>query len=71
LIGKNGVGKSAIARALELLQRIARGTNRMRDLADKFDYMVGPKDFARGRADVPMRFEMEVLLVVSHAEMDG
>lgn len=62
LIGKNGVGKSTVGRALEILQTIARGNNRMRDLANKANYMIGPKDFARGRSDVPMRFEIEVLL---------
>lgn len=62
LIGKNGVGKSTIMRALEILQRIARGTNRMRDLVDRADYLIGPKDFTRGRSDIPMRFEIEVLL---------
>lgn len=55
LIGKNGSGKSTVGLALEILQRIARGTNRVGDL-------VKPKDFARGRADVPMRFEIEVQL---------
>ena len=62
LIGKNGVGKTTVVRVLEIFQKIARGVNRMRDLADKTDYMVGPKDFARGRSDVPMRFEIEALL---------
>ena len=62
LIGKNGVGKSAIASALEVLQKISRGVNRMRDL-DKSPYnLIGPKDFVRGRYDVPIRFEIEVLL---------
>ena len=55
LIGKNGSGKSTVGLALEILQKIARGTNRVGDL-------VKPKDFARGRADVPMRFEIEVEL---------
>jgi predicted ATPase len=53
LIGKNGSGKSTVGLALEILQKIARGTNRVSDL-------VKPTDFARGRADVPMRFEMEI-----------
>jgi ABC-type cobalamin/Fe3+-siderophores transport system ATPase subunit len=53
LIGKNGAGKTTVGLALEILQRIARGTNRVDDL-------VKPKDLARGRADVPMRFEIEV-----------
>ncbi len=53
LIGKNGAGKTTVGLALEILQRIARGTNRVSDL-------VKPKDLARGRADVPVRFEIEV-----------
>lgn len=55
LIGKNGSGKTTVALALEILQSIARGTSRVGDL-------VKPKDFARGRSDVPMRFEIEVEL---------
>ena len=55
LIGKNGSGKTAVGLALEILQKIARGTNRISDL-------VKPKDLARGRTDVPMRFEIEVEL---------
>lgn len=53
LIGKNGAGKTTVGLALEILQKIARGTNRVGDL-------VKPKDLARGRTDVPMRFEIEV-----------
>jgi predicted ATPase len=55
LIGKNGSGKTTTGLALEILQRIARGTNRVRDL-------VKPKDLTRGRTDVPVRFEIEVEL---------
>lgn len=55
LIGKNGSGKTTVGLALQILQKIARGTNRVSDL-------VKPKDFARGRTDVPMRFEIEVQL---------
>lgn len=55
LIGKNGSGKTTVGLALEILQRIARGTNRVGDL-------VRPKDLARGRTDVPVRFEIEVEL---------
>jgi len=40
---------------LEILQKIARGTNRVGDL-------VQPKDLSRERADVPMRFEIEVTI---------
>jgi predicted ATPase len=55
LIGKNGAGKTTVGFALEILQKIARGTNRVGEL-------VKSKDFARGRADVPMRFEIDVEL---------
>jgi len=55
LIGKNGSGKTTVAFALRILQNIGRGTNRVADLVE-------PKDFARGRSDVPMRFELEVEL---------
>lgn len=55
LIGKNGAGKTTVGLALEILQRIARGTNRVGDL-------VRPKDMTRGRTDVPTRFEIEVEL---------
>ena len=55
LIGKNGTGKTSVGLALEIFQRIARRTNRVDDL-------VKPKDLTRGRAEVPMRFEIEVEL---------
>ncbi|CAD5930567.1 Putative ATPase [Planktothrix tepida] len=55
LIGKNGVGKSTISDVLQIFQSIGRGKNRVRDL-------VKPKGFARGRSDVPIRLEIEVLL---------
>ncbi len=55
LIGKNGSGKTTVAFALEILQRIARGTNRVGDL-------VKIKDFNRGRAEQPIRLELEVEL---------
>ncbi len=58
LIGKNGSGKSTIAAVLEILQQISRGNNRMVMLEKLISY----KDFARGRSDVPIRFEIEVLL---------
>ena len=53
LIGRNGSGKTTIGLALEILQKIARTTNRIGDL-------VKPKDLSRGRAEVPMRFEIDV-----------
>jgi predicted ATPase len=55
LIGKNGAGKTTVGLALQILQKIARGTNRVGDL-------VRPEDLSRGRNDVPMRFEIEVEL---------
>ena len=55
LIGRNGAGKSTVGSALEILQKIARGTNRVGEL-------VKPKDCTRNRTDVPMRFEIEIEL---------
>jgi len=55
LIGDNGSGKTTVGLALEVLQKIGRGTNRVGNL-------VKPTDLARGRTDVPMRFEIEVEL---------
>ena len=55
LVGRNGSGKSTVGLALEVLQKIARGTNRVGDL-------VRPADFSRGRSDVPLRFEIELVL---------
>ena len=53
LIGKNGVGKTTVGLGLEILQRIARGTNRVGDLVKSTDLR---------RADAPVRFEVEVEL---------
>lgn len=53
LIGKNGAGKSSVGLALEILQRIGRGDNRI-------DRLVTPADISHGRSDVPVRFELEV-----------
>ncbi|MDX2273276.1 MAG: AAA family ATPase [Cyanobacteriota bacterium] len=55
LIGRNGAGKSTIASSLELFQSIGRGVNRVRQL-------VQPKDFSPNRSNVPIRFEIEVLI---------
>jgi energy-coupling factor transporter ATP-binding protein EcfA2 len=55
LIGRNGSGKSTVGLALEVLQRIARGVNRVGEL-------LKPADFARGRSDVPLRLEIESIL---------
>lgn len=62
LIGKNGSGKSTIRVVLEILQHIGRGINRMRDFDKNHLGLIDPKDFNRGRSDVPIRFEIEVLL---------
>ncbi len=55
LIGKNGVGKSTIAKALEIFQSVGRGINRVGKLVE-------PKDFANGHSNRPIRFEIEVVL---------
>ena len=55
LIGRNGSGKSTVARVLQLLQRIGRGVNRVGQL-------VQPGEFTQGRSDTPMRFELDVVL---------
>ncbi len=44
LIGGNGTGKSTVGAALQVLQSVARGTNRVGQL-------VRVDDFARGRSD--------------------
>jgi predicted ATPase len=55
LLGRNGAGKTTVGRALEVLQGIARGKNRVGEL-------VKPKDLTQGRTLVPARFEVEVTL---------
>ena len=55
LLGRNGAGKTTIGDALEVLQRIARGKNRVGDL-------VKPKDLPQGRTDIPVMFEIDVTL---------
>jgi ABC-type cobalamin/Fe3+-siderophores transport system ATPase subunit len=55
LVGKNGSGKSTLAQALAVFQRVGRGVNRVGQL-------VTPSDFALGRVDVPMRFELQLRL---------
>ncbi|OYW76081.1 MAG: ATPase [Verrucomicrobia bacterium 12-59-8] len=53
LIGKNGSGKSSVGYALEILQQIGRGINKVDDL-------LLPRDISHGRAEVPVRLELEV-----------
>lgn len=55
LIGKNGAGKSAVRKALEVFQGLARGRNRVGD-------HVWPEDFTRGRTETPIRFDLEIEL---------
>lgn len=55
LVGKNGAGKSSIAKALLVLQGIGRGVNRVGQL-------VSPRHFFLAQTGAPMRFELEVLL---------
>lgn len=60
LIGKNGAGKSTIRAVFEVLQAIARGNNKMSELESL--NLIGLKDFSCGRANVPIRFEIETLI---------
>lgn len=53
LTGKNGTGKSSIGFALEILQRIGRGDNRVGKL-------IRPEDITRGQESVPVRIELDV-----------
>ena len=55
LIGKNGSGKSTTGSVLEILQHISRGINRVGQLIKR-------NDFSWDRSNVPMHFEIEVLL---------
>ena len=55
VIGRNGTGKSTLLSVLEMFQKICRGSNRIRDL-------IGPSDYTRHQTDLPVRFEVEVIL---------
>lgn len=55
LVGKNGAGKTSVAKALLVLQGIGRGINRVGQL-------VSPRHFFLGQTGTPMRFELEVVL---------
>jgi len=59
LLGRNGAGKTTVGRALEVLQRIARGNSRVGEL-------IKPTDVTQGRTGVPVRFELEVVLADRH-----
>ena len=53
LVGKNGSGKSSIGFALEKLQKIGRGINRVREL-------IQPHEIRHGHTGEPVRIELEV-----------
>jgi len=55
LIGKNGAGKSTIAKALLIFRKLGTGISRTRDLVVK-------DDFTLGRTTERIRFELEALL---------
>lgn len=55
LIGRNGAGKSSVGMALEILQKIGRGKNRIEKL-------ITPDEITDGVTDAPVRFELEVLI---------
>lgn len=55
LIGKNGSGKSTIVKVFEIFQKIGRGVTRV-------DQLISFDDFTNSRFDVPIRFEIEVLI---------
>lgn len=62
LIGKNGAGKTTVGVALEILQSIARGTNRVGQLVRRIDITRSRADVSNRFPDVPIRFEIEVEL---------
>lgn len=53
LIGRNGVGKSSLGRALGILQKIGRGSNRLKSL-------FGEEDYGRTDTSRPIRIELSV-----------
>ena len=53
LVGKNGAGKSNVGFALEILQKVGRGDNRLKNL-------LLPRDMSRGQTETPVRLEIEV-----------
>src|SRR5262249_7910390 len=54
IIGKSGTGKTTIRKAIEIFQTICRGSSRVGTL-------ISQDDFAFGRTDRPMRFEIDVV----------
>jgi len=62
LVGKNGAGKTTVGVALEILQSIARGTNRVGQIVRRQDIARSRADVSIRFPDVPIRFEIEVEL---------
>lgn len=54
LIGRNGAGKSSVAQALQVLQKIGQGSMSTRDLLDKNDW------FSHKTIDAPLRIEVDI-----------
>ncbi len=55
IIGKNGSGKTTLRQAFEVLQKICRGSNRIKQL-------IVETDFAQQRKHIPIRFEVDLRL---------
>ena len=55
VIGKNGSGKSTLRAAIEVFQKICRGSSRVRNL-------ITASDFTQHRTHIPMQFEIELTL---------
>ncbi len=52
IVGRNGAGKSTVRAVLQMLQKIGRGVNRIKNL-------ISPGDFSHDRTDIPARIEIE------------
>ncbi len=52
LIGRNGAGKTTVGTALEVLQGLARGANRVGDLVKPSDLARGCAGAVRSRGDI-------------------
>ncbi len=61
LIGHNGAGKSTVLEVLQILQRIAKGDN-IAKADDRKKALIDVDDFGFQGTEVPIRFEIEVIL---------
>lgn len=59
LIGRNGSGKSSVGMALEIMQKIGRGQNRVGEL-------IRQEDICHGMANSPVRLELEAAIQGIH-----